>query len=266
MSKIPDLMALMDFESKRPTIDVPHIAYSKKYLLHTGVVLLLIKSPQAIAGKHWLNEQATNQGNYHLLFWLSLLLLIIAISSLIWAKTLSKEVQKRKHIQDALKQERENFKMMIESSPDGIMIGIDKKLVDCNKAALKLLGFDTKQQVIDAKLTDLIGVTQPDGTDSITLIKNMIARCEQDRYVRYEVLVRDRNNSTFWIDVIMVPVKYYQQDGIYIIWRDISKQVKLTHELLEAHAQADEANKAKSDFLANMSHEIRTPMNAILGF
>jgi signal transduction histidine kinase/ActR/RegA family two-component response regulator len=39
-----------------------------------------------------------------------------------------------------------------------------------------------------------------------------------------------------------------------------------TQKLREAQAEAETANRAKSEFISRMSHELRTPLNAVLGF
>jgi len=63
-----------------------------------------------------------------------------------------------------------------------------------------------------------------------------------------------------------------QVRGFYVLVMDVTelKQTQLQLEELNSTlqkrtAEAEQANRSKSQFLANMSHEIRTPMNGVIG-
>lgn len=77
----------------------------------------------------------------------------------------------------------------------------------------------------------------------------------------------DGKNNVRWVDEWAVSImdqegRVTHRHGILV---EITEHKQVEAELRKEKADAENANKAKSDFLANMSHEIRTPMNGVTG-
>ena len=94
----------------------------------------------------------------------------------------------------------------------------------------------------------------------------------------YAPLSVGSNNNTEWIVIGLIPKQALQTVSIdwtftailaiallLLLVFNIAYFARINRRLTASRAEAEAANKAKSEFLSNMSHDIRTPMNAIVG-
>lgn len=195
------------------------------------------------------------------MLWAGGALLLLA---LLWITWLRRQIRRRERAEQALTDQLEFMRVMIDGTPHPIYVR-DRQglLLNCNASYLKALGA-SREEVIGQPIT-MTKVVEPQA-----------AQFYQDSYLRVMAqgtpIVEDRkltlaNGTEMTIYHWILPYKASggQTVGLIAGWIDVTERERLCLAHQQATQEAEAANQAKTHFLATMSHEIRTPMNAVLG-
>ncbi len=153
--------------------------------------------------------------------------------------------------------------MAINQSPNSVVITDKKGIIQYVNPVIEKLSGYTKEELIGENPRIFAS-----GKTSKKEYKKLWDTITSGNVWQGEFQNKKKNGELFWESATISPV--FDGNGIithYLAIReDITRQKKMTQELIEAKERAEESDRLKSSFLANMSHEIRTPMNSIMGF
>jgi PAS domain S-box-containing protein len=172
----------------------------------------------------------------------------------------------------ALEESERRFRLLVDSVQDYAIAMLDPggRVRSWNSGAERLHGY-AAQEALGMPLERFYA---PEDREAGFPEAQLRTAAREGRFEEDGWRVR-KDGSSFWAHVVINAIRDEQGEllGFVDVAGDLTdrhraEQARETYLQQErrARAEADSANRAKSQFLATMSHEIRTPINAIIGY
>ncbi len=187
-----------------------------------------------------------------------------------------------------LKESIERFKTLFSKSTDGIVLhaaDLVSGIIDCNDAALNILEYTSKDELLGKSVLEISPEYQDDGNKSSVLGAKYIQQCLENDRTRFEWTHLKKDKTPVCFDIVLTKISFQSETIIYAIWRDITEKKRQqeeldnyrnrleelieekTTELKNAQGQLIQAEKMVTvgTLTAGIAHEINNPLNYMKG-
>ena len=176
---------------------------------------------------------------------------------------LRKSLEELQFAQKEAKQKEERFHALFNGSYDAILILENGKFVDCNDATLRMLGYQTKEEVLNLHPSKLSPEFQPDGRRSDEKANEMIQKALETGSNLFEWEHIKADGSGFPVEVRLTTFVIDGNQIIHTLWRDLTEQKAAEEEILLKNKHTEELLKKsqeQTELLSNQEKAMKETM------
>ncbi|MBA4368203.1 MAG: hypothetical protein C0403_11280 [Desulfobacterium sp.] len=172
-------------------------------------------------------------------------------------ENLESEKHTREEAEKALRDNEQNFMDIFYTSDDAILLLDGDLFVDCNPAAVKMLGSTSKEEALSLHPSQLSPEFQPDGKTSFEKANEMIALAFEKSVNRFEWIHRRMNGQDFPVEVTLTVIPFKGKQLLYVVWKDITEIKETEAALKKAHEEMEQRIADRTAKLKQTTDQLR---------
>ncbi|MEM9348066.1 MAG: PAS domain-containing protein [Planctomycetota bacterium] len=141
----------------------------------------------------------------------------------------------------ARKTSEEHFRVLFESSTDSHLLFDDTGIINCNQAAIDMLGYDNKQEILQLHPAEMSPEFQPDGRRSMEKRIDMDQTAREQGLHRFDWMHQRKDGSNILVAVTLKPVKLPDKEALLVVCHDLTERAESERKLRESAQQLSEA-------------------------
>jgi len=143
----------------------------------------------------------------------------------------------------------DRYRLFFEASTDAMLTLEAGRFVDCNSAAMKMFGYDNKEEFLQIQPAEVSPLHQPDGRNSFEKAEEMISSTFEKGTNRFDWIHTSKSGSDFPVEVLLISDKSSSNPSIQAVLRDISDRYALEEALLETKLLGEAVNQSGASML-----------------
>ena len=137
----------------------------------------------------------------------------------------------------------DRYRVLFEHSSDGHLVIQDGAIIDCNQAALDLIGCTTREEMLDLHPSVLSPERQPDGTPSSEVAARVDALAYEKGFHRFEFMHQTVDGDPLPVEVTLNSMQLESGPALVAVWHDLREIKRREREQLQLSEALRDANE-----------------------